>query len=318
MNKIVKSAKFVVDNSQHIKINLEEVNNFCDYFNHNHIKHWFTKSPFNIRKLNLKDRLHFLIVFNSISFCYWGDPKWKIQYNNEELDGAYGMIGAIGKAIENKFPILDAQYLSDISKSNFSKVLKGTIQIPLFKERLNIIREIGSVLLTKFDGDFSNLIIKANNDSQKLLNLIIKNFPSFKDESTFNGKKVYFSKRAQLLVADIYQSFDDEQFGRLERIEELTACADYKLPFVLRRLGIFSYSDHLAKMIDKKIQIMKDSREEIEIRANTIWAVELIKQKVKKKIAHADSIHVNDHIWMIGQKKLKNDKPYHLTKTTAY
>ena len=318
MNKVIESTKFVVDNSQHVKINSKEVDNFCEYFSHEHIKHWFNESPFDIRKLNPKDRLHFLLVFNSISFSYWGDPKWKIQYKNEELDGAYGMIGAIGRAIENKFPILDAKYLTNINESDFSKILEGNVQIPLFEERLNILREVGSVLLEKFNGDFTNLILKANGDSQKLLNLIIENFPSFEDESTYKGKRVYFYKRAQLLTADIYQAFKDNEFGKLKNINELTACADYKLPFVLRRLGIFSYSDYLANKIDNQIQIEKDSEEEIEIRANTIWTVELIKQKVKKKIAQADSIHINDHIWILGQKKLKNDKPYHLTRTTSY
>jgi len=318
MNKVIESTKFVVDNSQHVKINSKEVDNFCEYFSQKHMKHWFNEAPFDIKKLNQKDRLHFLLVFNSISFSYWGDPKWKIQYNNEELDGAYGMIGAIGRAIENKFPILDAKYLTNINESDFSKILEGNVQIPLFEERLNILREVGSVLLEKFNGDFTNLILKANGDSQKLLNLIIENFPSFEDESTYKGKRVYFYKRAQLLTADIYQAFKDNEFGKLKNINELTACADYKLPFVLRRLGIFSYSDYLANKIDNQIQIEKDSEEEIEIRANTIWTVELIKQKVKKKIAQADSIHINDHIWMLGQKKLKNDKPYHLTRTTSY
>jgi hypothetical protein len=318
MNKIVKSCKFVVDNSQHIKINSEKVDKFCDYFSHNHIKHWIDESPFNLKKLNPKDRLHFLLVFNSISFSYWGDPKWKIMYHSEEVDGAYGMISAIAKAVENKIPILDAQFLSEIKKSNLSKILEGTVQIPLFEERLNVLREVGTTLLEKFDGDFTNIFKKTNADSQKLLSLIIENFPSFEDSSTYKGEKVYFYKRAQLLTADIVQAFNGEKFGKLENVSELTACADYKLPFVLRRLGIFSYSDYLADKIDNRVQIDKDSEEEVELRANTIWVVELIKQKIKKKIAHADSIHVNDHIWMLGQEKLKNDKPYHLTRTTSY
>jgi hypothetical protein len=148
--------------------------------------------------------------------------------------------------------------------------------------------------------------------------LILENFPSFSDESTYKGKRVYFYKRAQLLVADIYQAFEGHKFGIFDNINEITACADYKLPFVFRRLGIFSYSDYLADKIDNQIQIEKDSEEEVEIRANTIWAVELMKQQIKEKITHADSIHINDHIRMLGQNKIKNDKPYHHTRTTSY
>ena len=257
-------------------------------------------------------------MLNSVSFSYWGDPKWKIIYHSKKVDGAYGMICAIAKAIENKIPILDVKYLSEIKEEELSKILEGNIQIPLFEERLNILRGIGTVLIEKFNGDFANLIKKANGDSQKLLRLIVENFPSFEDSSIYKGRRVYFYKRAQLLISDIFQAFDGHKFGKLRNITELTACADYKLPFVLRRLGIFSYSYYLTDKIDNQIQIDKDSEEEIEIRANTIWVVELIKQKLKKKIPHVGSIHINDHLWMLGQKKLKNDKPYHLTRTVCY
>ena len=70
--------------------------------------------------------------------------------------------------------------------------------------------------------------------------------------------------------------------------------------------------------IDNQMQIDKDSEEEVEIRANTIRTVEVMKNKIKTKIPNIDSIHINDHIWMLGQKKIENDKPYHHTRTIAY
>lgn len=318
MNQILESCEFVVKNSKHVKINLKEIEDFCNYFNHEHINHWLNESPFDIKALNPRDRLHFLLVFKSISFSYWGDPKWKIQYHSKEIDGAYGMIGALGRAIENKFPILDAKYLSTISITDLNKILEGNVQIPLLEKRLKILHEVGTILLKKFDGDFTNLVKLAKSDSKKLLELIVENFPSFEDVSRYKGKKIYFYKRAQLLISDIHQAFSGHDFGKMKNISELTACADYKLPLVLRRLGIFEYSETLAQKINNQIILEKDSEEEVELRANTIWAVELIKQKVKNKIAHANSIHINDHLWILGQKKLKNDKPYHLTRTTAY
>lgn len=318
MNKILESTKFVVDHSHHVKINLEEVDKFCKYFDHIHIKHWFNESPFNINNLKPEDRLQFLFVVHSICFSFWGEPKWKIIYDGEELDGAYGMIATIGRAIENKFPVLNAKYLSDISESDFSKILEGNIQIPLFEERINIIRDVWTILSEKFNGDFKNLLLEADGDSQKLLYLIIENFPSFRDESIYKGKRVYFYKRAQVLVSDIYQLFNWHESGGLGNIDELTACADYKLPFVFRRLGILSYSDDLADKVDNQIQIEKDSEEEIEIRANAIWVCELMKQKVKEKIAHTNSIYINDNIRTLWQKKIENDKPYHHTRTIFY
>lgn len=318
MNKILTTTKFVVDNSNYVKINKSKINDFCKNFNQSHINHWINESPFDLTQLSDKEKLNFLLVFNSISFCYWGEPKWTIGYKGEKFDGAWGMMIALGRAIENKIPILDMKYLSNINEKDFEKIVNGNIKIPLFEDRLRILRELGSVITKNFSGDFSNLIKKADGDAINLLNLIVTHFPTFNDTSNYKGKTVYFCKKAQLLVSDIYQIFKGNGYGKLKNINQLTACADYKLPKVLRQLGILEYSKELAGKIDKKIEILKDSEEEIEIRANTIWANECIKQELKKTMPSIDSIHINDHLWLLGQIKNKNDKPYHLARTTAY
>jgi hypothetical protein len=52
------------------------------------------------------------------------------------------MISAIGRAIEKNLPVLNAKYLSEISESELMKILESNVQIPLFEERLNILREV--------------------------------------------------------------------------------------------------------------------------------------------------------------------------------
>ncbi len=318
MNKVISTTKFVVDNARNVKINKEKIKDFCKYFRESHINHWLNEAPYDLAKLDEKSRLNFLLVFNSISFSYWGNPKWTIEYNSEKFDGAFGMIAALGRAIERKMPILDMDYLSTISEKDFEKILNGNARIPLFKERLGILREIGNIVKTKFNGDFSALIKQANHDAIKLLELIILNFPSFEDVSSYRGNKVYFYKRAQLLVADIHQMFNGKGYGEFKNIDQITACADYKLPKVLRQLGILEYKKELAEKIDKKKEIIKGSEEEVEIRAAVIQANELIKQELKKTMPKIESIHINDHLWLLGQMKSPEDKPYHLTRTTDY
>lgn len=314
MNEVLETTKFVLKNLINVKINKNKIKEFCDHFGESHINHWLNESPFNFSILSKKEKLHFLLVFNSISFSYWGTPKWTIDYRGENFDGAWGMIASLGKAFENKIPILNSKFLKNLSEEEFGKILRGNVEIPLFKERLKILREVGLVLEEKFDGDFFNLYKKSGGDSLKLLNLILDNFPSFQDYSLYHGKKIYFNKRAQLLVADISQMFP----GEIKNLSAITACADYKLPMVLRNLGIFKYSKSLSEKIDKKKEILKNSNEEIEIRVSTIWGVELIKEELKKKIPSITSIHINDHLWLLGQIKNPKDKPYHLTRTTSY
>src|SRR3989339_2004692 len=271
MNKILESCKFVNENSKQVKINKDKLAEFAKQFSPENVKHWFEVSPFDLRVLETEELLNFLLIFNSLNFSYWGKTKWHINYQNQEIKGgSYCMMTALGKALENNFPILDAQYLSTISEKDFAKILKGNVEIPMFQERLQIIKEVGKSLLENFSGKFSNLIKESEKNTQKILNLIQTYFPSFRDESTYSSKKIYFYKRAQVLINDISQSCK-EKFCQFKDTNELTACADYKVPFVLRRLGILEYDEYLSHKIDDKIQLEKDSIEEIEIRANMIF-----------------------------------------------
>lgn len=84
--------------------------------------------------------------------------------------------------------------------------------IPLLEERCRILQETGKILNEKFDGKFLNCVKQSESSAQKLLNLIVTNFPSFRDEAVFEGKQVSFYKRAQILVADIWGLFKGEVF----------------------------------------------------------------------------------------------------------
>jgi plasmid maintenance system killer protein len=67
------------------------------------------------------------------------------------------------------------------------------------------------------------------------------------------------------------------EFESLIDKDTLTAFADYKVPQILRLQNILEYDHNLEEKIVKKIEILHDSEEEIEIRANTVQAIERIK-----------------------------------------
>ncbi|MFA5878227.1 MAG: queuosine salvage family protein [Candidatus Staskawiczbacteria bacterium] len=318
MNRILDSARFVIENSDFVKINKERVVQFSAGFDHGKAEHWLSAAPFDFSNLTEDEKLHFLFIFNSLSFSYWGEPKWTVHYKDMQYDGAWGLIVALDKAIKNGTKLLDFKFCSKISLDEFKRILEANVEIPLLKERWKILHEIGENMANKYGGRVRNLINEANNDAPKLLDLILQNFSSFQDTAVYKGKEVYFQKRAQLFVADVFQIFDGEGFGMLNKVDTITACADYKLPQVLRKLGVFEYEPSLSEKIDGKIELIHNSPEEVEIRANTIWAVEFIKEEVKKHSPDIMSFEINDHLWLATQEKFPDDKPYHRTRTTAY
>ena len=74
----------------------------------------------------------------------------------------------------------------------------------------------------------------------------------------------------------------------------------------------------LANKIDSYELIEKNSEEEVEIRAATIWSAEIIKQKLQKKYSFVTASHVDSFLWNKSQFKTKEEKPYHRTITMAF
>ena len=56
--------------------------------------------------------------------------------------------------------------------------------------------------------------------------------------------------------------------------------ADYRVPQSLRHVGILSYSNHLAKLIDSEEQLQYSGTEEVELRAVTVVVVDYILKRI--------------------------------------
>lgn len=313
MNRVLETTKFVVDNSKQVRINKEKIKEFCKGFNEPHINHWLDNFSI-MKKLNDEEKLNFILIIDSMLFSFWGEPKWTINYKNKKYDGANAMICLFIKVIEEKIAILTPEYLKNLKVGELRNITQGNVEIPMIKERVEILNQVGNCL-SKIK--FSILLKESNKDLYKAIELIIKNIPTFDDSSTYLNKDIYFYKRVQLVISDIIHFFNDTYFNP-EDIRELTACADYKLPQILRRLGIIEYSIELTNKVDEKIEIPKNSGEEVEIRANTVWAVEYIKNELKPRFPNITSIEIDIYLWHQGQIKSPDDKPYHLTRTIAY
>jgi hypothetical protein len=54
------------------------------------------------------------------------------------------------------------------------------------------------------------------------VNLLAERFPCFRDEATFERKKVRYLKRAQIFVADLWAAFEGEGYGEFNDIEKIT------------------------------------------------------------------------------------------------
>jgi hypothetical protein len=163
-------------------------------------------------------------------------------------------------------------------------------------------------LRNRFDGSIENLLTAANSDAPTISRLIIDTFQSFSDTAAFEGKPVHFYKRAQICAYDLSLL----PTLHINNTDKLSVFADYKLPQALRHVGILAYDSRLAQKVDSLILLEKGSREEVEIRASTIWACELLSQELE-----VPATIVDNAIWSLSGSLL-HMKPYHRTLTTSY
>lgn len=262
-----------------------------------------------------------LFLLDTVNHCFWpdrGSPRWTVYYNNEALSGYWALAASLKRAMEEGFPIHRATTLADLDSQTLAHIFRGRGKIPLFEERLKNLRQAGRILLDRFKGSFIHVLEEAGGSATKLVYLLAEEFPSFNDTATYGGKQVYFYKRAQLLVHDLRCTFSGQSWGNFFDLEHLTAFADYKLPQVLRHLAILHYKEKLANLIQNLVHIPAGSPEEVEIRAATVWAVELLRQKLTNQGLRVNSTQLDNWLWYLGQEDAYRALPYHRTRTICY
>ena len=306
-NKIIESSKFVIENAKYVKINYDEIKKFAKNIQEVNIQNWLFNLPFNLSDENIDTIIEFLLYFEAIDFSFWGNPKWEIQTEKGKQDGSIALMYAMLKYIkENK-------NFDNITKEKFGEYLKGNIEIPLFKERYNILKNINNVVKEKMNGSFYKAIYNLKTD-EELFDFIINNFKDFEDTRTYKGKTIYFYKLAQLLTSDILHMREKKEDIKVD-YSHLVGCSDYKIPQGLRALNLVSYNEELANLVDNKIEIKPNSEYEVEIRATVVYVINKIKELLDNKI---NAIDLNDYIWLMSKNKDLPKKPYHLTRNTNY
>ncbi|HLW00513.1 MAG TPA: queuosine salvage family protein [Ktedonobacterales bacterium] len=268
--------------------------------------------------------LNWVLLLDALNFCFWGEanqPRWMVEYGGQTYNGYMAEAASLTRALDEGYPLWDAAYLAELSEADLRQIFRpapGMPEIPLFAERLANACEVGRVLLSNYGGQFARAVEAAGGSAVALARSIIQDFASFQDVSMYDGAPVRFYKRAQICVADIHGIFGGEGWGKLDDLDQLTIFADYKLPQVLRQEGVLVYGADLAARVDRLELLPPNSPEEVEIRAATIWAGELLRRALSAHGINALASEIDYYLWTLGQTPSPYERPYHRTRTMYY
>lgn len=182
--------------------------------------------------------VEFFGVINAINFCFTDfktGKKFDVEYpqgSGKIWTGAFAMSAAMKRAIEDGLDILNPTVLYNLTRDNVEHIFRHvSTPIPMLKERLNNLRDIGVMIKTRF-GSFRKLFedshYKLNPDSDGIVERL-SSCESYSDYCWYGGRKIIFNKRAQLFPMMYYGRTLSSQ-GKLALIrdpENFGALADY-------------------------------------------------------------------------------------------
>jgi hypothetical protein len=171
----------------------------------------------------------YILVLDTLNFSFWGSGR-----------GYWQLAESLRDAFNSGDPLWDGERLQALDENGLTRLIG---EFPMAGLRLQALHELAALAQREAGGSIAGLVPPS---APELAGYLSTNLSSFRDVSTYGDLQVPLLKRAQIAAADLWGSgavaFTD--------VDELTCFADYKLPQVLRHLGVLEYSEHLGKRVD--------------------------------------------------------------------
>ncbi|MES1911660.1 MAG: hypothetical protein MHM6MM_004059 [Cercozoa sp. M6MM] len=258
---------------------------------------------------NETDTAQYVLVLDALNFCFWPLEGYEYEHLASSLT-------AVFRADRSAFA---AENLAKVTEQQVRQWLTtGTpfepSQVPLASERARLLREVGSVLSAHFNGLAKNLIERADGCAVRLVDLVTSFFPAFRDHAIYQGHQVFFYKRAQIFVGDVWGAFGGQGLGALRNIERLTCFPDYRIPqLLLHTGGMVLRSEELRQAIAQQQELPHGGTFECELRAATIHAVELL-----AKLLGVTPVQIDWALWERGEAQRTSLPPHHRVLSIFY
>ncbi|KFD72352.1 hypothetical protein M514_11600 [Trichuris suis] len=248
---------------------------------------------YNEVKLSFIKSLDRYFFVNCISFSFWknplsGGPKFMVKGPDGNVHkGSRAVMIRINQLIRCGIPFT-ASSLSCMPFEVFQFLMtdrRGAV-LPMIEERWQIIRDAAATLDQKFAGHFYNCIKYANFNSAELLTLLLENFPRFRDITIYEGRKVSFLLRAQLLILGVAQLFkeNNHKIGFMLDQEQLRISSSCRSVQMFRFYGLLVPSPEIEERMQKDDLFAYGEPDEVEMRAMSNYCVEEIKREVNRRL----------------------------------
>lgn len=287
------------------------------------------------------DELHFhgapletagwVVVLDALNYCFWAqgddpDIRWRVTWRGATHNGYDALAAALHRAVvDDGYPIWEADWLRAVSLDTVGHMLRGDEgcpPIPLLRDRMVCLRDLGTSRYQR-NKQPADIAVDARGSAEHVVRLAKRRYLMYDDISVWrrrDGEVIWvpFFKRAQILAADLTGALAGTDLAITKHQERLTAFADYKVPQVLRQIGVLHYHPDLAGRIHRLQRIRVNSAEDVSIRAATVQACDRLVMALADLGVATSASELDWRLWTLGQRLDHDVEPYHRTVTTRY
>ncbi len=262
--------------------------------------------------------LVYFLVLDCINF---GSGWFNSLEIEPECENGYFTIASRLKDDFRQRGCYSAEFLQQIDAKECCHIFRQSPANPPAMELMHLfaaaLNAMGDLLIRDFAGNCRQLITAANGSAAAMAEILLQ-MPFYRDIFQYEGQDVYILKRAQITASDLHIAFSGESYGHFNDIGDLTIFADNLVPHVLKVDGILTLSSELELAINSGRPLRSGSYEEIELRACSIHAVELLREHFSTIGIKVSSQGLDYLLWNRGLAEKYQEKPTHITRCCYY
>lgn len=323
---VLSSVLPVVDGSRHIQVSEEAIRAVARWMAYEEFAPISAGlSPLFPIEPRAKELTEFTMLVNTLNFAFTDfttSEKFTTTYMGQHFVDSEAMVAKLHQGLLSGTPVTSGAWMATVTATDLRRLFADRLEIPLIDERVAMLREVGAVLVARYEGSWWNWVQACSgalyDNGSGLLERLASDFPRFNDASEWHGHRVQFMKLGQLGLWTLHMQLKKIGTPLLRDPQLLTAFADYIVPVALNLFDIFRYSPALAEKINSGTEIARDSDEEIELRALSIYAVARLVEEInllRPAEMQLISPQVDYRLW---KSYHATHAPHHLTKTVMY
>lgn len=322
---VLDSLRYAIESSRDVRANYTKIVEVASWMAYEELPMPEFVLPHGVGQGDPNEAIDFILVADVIDTAFTDferHEKFQVDYAGKHWSDSEAEFACIKRALDNGIPFLDGDYLARITRAELNQVFKGSIEMPMLGEKLEVLQQAGEVLAKNYSGRFHRFVHSCSprlyDNGNGLIDRLVKEFPRFNDASLLDGHEIKFYKLVQLGIWMLYATLNRTGKFRVDDIDKMTAFADYIVPVALRLHGITSYSPELENAIQSHQLIPRDSCWEIEIRAHCIYATALLTEEINRLRPPNREVlipQIDARFWLPFHT---TPWPHHLTRTIMY